>query len=254
MYLKINALLLLTSAWPFLHAADAPGVILAGYNPAWREQRRFGLMTLRNFGLGKQSMEERILGEIERILKILEQSIGTSITDPLKSVLKTQNPKANIFIKSFFFFHLISPGKPMSPQLMFHNAASNIICQVLFAKRFDYDDEFMKFFVSLFHETSKIINGRWGLVSHKFDHTAAHAHYKLLSGEPSSLRVTHTMLWTLKGILKRKTYLAFFSPIQIYDSIPMVRNLPLPFQKAFKMFKVRHSFHSLEIEAYLFDW
>lgn len=54
----------------------------------------------------------------------------------------------------------------MDPHLLFHNAASNIICQVLFDKQFDYEDEFMKFSVTLFHETSKIINGRWGLVSH----------------------------------------------------------------------------------------
>ncbi|XP_068579770.1 cytochrome P450 2D15-like [Cebidichthys violaceus] len=135
--------------------AHAPGVILADYNSGWKEQRRFGLMTLRNFGLGKQSMELSILGEIHRIIKLLEQSAG----------------------------------KTMNPQMMFHNAASNIVCQVLFAKQFDYEDEFMKFFVGLFKETSKIINGRWGM---------------------------------------------------IYDSVPMVRNLPLPFQKAFKLFKAAH--------------
>nr|QQL94702.1 cytochrome P450 2d15-like protein [Lateolabrax maculatus] len=137
------------------HYANAPGVILADYNPGWKEQRRFGLMTLRNFGLGKHSMEQSILREIQLIIKLLEQSVG----------------------------------KTMNPHLLFHNAASNVICQVLFARRFDYEDEFMKFFVCLFHETSKLINGRWGM---------------------------------------------------IYDSISIVRNLPLPFQKAFKLFKIAH--------------
>ncbi|XP_035498909.1 cytochrome P450 2F2 isoform X2 [Scophthalmus maximus] len=135
--------------------AHAPGVVLADFGPCWRDHRRFGLMILRNFGLGKRSMEQRILGEIHTVIKVLDESVG----------------------------------KAMDPHLLFHNAASNVICQVLFAKQFDYDDEFMTFFVSLFHETSKIINGRWGM---------------------------------------------------IYDSIPMVRSLPLPFQKAFRMFKAAH--------------
>ncbi|XP_029289156.1 LOW QUALITY PROTEIN: cytochrome P450 2D15-like [Cottoperca gobio] len=140
------------------HAVQVKGtdqVILADYNPGWRQQRRFGIMTLRNFGMGKQSMEQIILGEIHRIIQQFEQSVGNTI----------------------------------NPHRLFHNAASNIICQVLFARQFDYEDEFIKFFVDLFQETSKIINGRWGM---------------------------------------------------IYDSIPFVRNLPLPFQKAFKMFKISH--------------
>ncbi|XP_075898967.1 cytochrome P450 2D14-like [Nelusetta ayraudi] len=105
--------------------AHAPGVILADYNFSWKEQRRFGLMSLRNFGLGKQSMEERINDEIQYIVAVLEKNIG----------------------------------KPMNPRLLFHKAASNIICQVLFAKHFDYEDQFLDFFANFFHETSKIING-----------------------------------------------------------------------------------------------
>ncbi|KAK5867864.1 hypothetical protein PBY51_012322 [Eleginops maclovinus] len=135
--------------------ANAAGVILADYNAGWREQRRFGLMTLRNFGLGKQTMEQNILRETQYITQLMEQSVG----------------------------------KNMNPQQLFHNAASNIICQVLFARHFDYEDEFMKFFVGVFQQTSKIINGRWGM---------------------------------------------------IYDSFPIVRNLPLPFRKAFNLFEVAH--------------
>lgn len=49
---------------------------MTDYGPCWREHRRFALMTLRNFGLGKNSMEERIHGEIRYIVNTLEKSIG----------------------------------------------------------------------------------------------------------------------------------------------------------------------------------
>lgn len=62
----------------FLHIANAQGVILADYNTAWKEQRRFGLMTLRNFGLGKQTMEQNILRETDHITQLIEQSVGMS--------------------------------------------------------------------------------------------------------------------------------------------------------------------------------
>ncbi|CAG06313.1 unnamed protein product, partial [Tetraodon nigroviridis] len=135
--------------------AHAPGVVLSPYSPGWKEHRRFILATLRNFGLGKQSMEQRILAETHRVVKLLQQS----------------------------------DGKPVDPQSIFHHTSSNIICQILFAKQFDSEDEFMKFFTSFFRETSKIINGPWGM---------------------------------------------------LYDSIPSVRYLPLPFNKAFHLFKMSH--------------
>ncbi|XP_029008901.1 cytochrome P450 2F2-like [Betta splendens] len=137
----------------------APGVVMAGFNTSWKEHRRFGVMTMKNFGLGKQSMEVRILTEIRRIIECLEQSVG----------------------------------KKIDPHLLFHNAASSIICQVLFAKQFDYDDEFMKFFPVFFRESSKQINGFWGMT---------------------------------------------------YDFFPMLRSLPLPFQKTFKLFQAAHERYS----------
>uniref|UniRef100_A0A8C6M1R3 Cytochrome P450 2F2-like n=1 Tax=Nothobranchius furzeri TaxID=105023 RepID=A0A8C6M1R3_NOTFU len=133
------------------------GVILADYGSSWREHRRFALMTLRNFGLGKKSMENRILDEIQYTIKTLEKSIGSTLC----------------------------------PRVMFHNAASNIICQVLFGARYEYDDQRIKVIVQCFTENAKIANGPWAMV---------------------------------------------------YDSIPGVRHLPLPFGKAFENYKTCQDF------------
>ncbi|XP_015242701.1 PREDICTED: cytochrome P450 2J6-like [Cyprinodon variegatus] len=106
------------------------GVVLADYGSTWKEHRRFALMTLRNFGLGKKSMEDRINEEIQYTIKTLEQS----------------------------------QGGILSPQVMFHNAASNIICQVLFGARYEYNDESMKVIVRCFTEIAKMANGPWAMV------------------------------------------------------------------------------------------
>nr|XP_019957767.1 PREDICTED: cytochrome P450 2B4-like isoform X1 [Paralichthys olivaceus] len=140
------------------------GIILANFGSSWREHRRFALMTMRNFGLGKNSMEDRIHGEIQCTVETLEKSIG----------------------------------KSMSPGVLFYNMASNIICQVLFGKRFEYDDKFIKVIVCNFRENAKITNGPWAM---------------------------------------------------LYDSFPLIRNLPLPFKKAFENVEVTLEFgHKLVAE------
>lgn len=59
-------------------------------------------------------------------------------------------------------------GKTLSPHLMFHNAASNIICQVLFGTRYEYDDHFIREIVRCFTENGKISNGPWAMVSQRW--------------------------------------------------------------------------------------
>ncbi|XP_053118958.1 cytochrome P450 2C5-like isoform X2 [Hemicordylus capensis] len=73
----------------------------------WVQLYRFSLTTLRNLGMGKKSIEERILEEVKH----------------LEKELQARN------------------GQPFNPAFFLSSATCNVISHILFGVRFDYQDE-----------------------------------------------------------------------------------------------------------------
>ncbi|XP_050407974.1 cytochrome P450 2J4 isoform X2 [Patella vulgata] len=84
---------------------EIPGVIFAN-GKEWEALRRMSLITLRGFGVGKQTIEERIKDEVKAIIDVLEET--------------SRQP-----------FHI---------KYYLSRAITNITCSILFGHRFDYDD------------------------------------------------------------------------------------------------------------------
>ncbi|EGW06422.1 Cytochrome P450 2F2 [Cricetulus griseus] len=94
----------------------------------WKALRRFSVQILRNFGMGKRSIEERILEESSFLLEVLR---------------KTE-------------------GKPFDPVFILSRSVSNIICSVIFGSRFDYDDERLLTIIRFINDNFQIMSSPWG--------------------------------------------------------------------------------------------
>ncbi|XP_078081266.1 cytochrome P450 2J6-like [Mustelus asterias] len=110
------------------------GIIFARYGDWWREQRKFSLLTLRNFGVGKKSLEMRIAEEAEFLNKEFE------------------NEK----------------GHPFNPQFLITCATSNIICSIVFGERFEYRDERFLDLLHMLEESFELEGAFWGQVLNAF--------------------------------------------------------------------------------------
>ena len=95
---------------PFIRRAISPpptaGILFRGYSHKWKTLRRFTLQTLRDFGVGKTSIEEKIAVEIKA---------ASNGFDKLE-------------------------GNPLEMAPVLHNMVGNVIYSIVFGTRFEFDD------------------------------------------------------------------------------------------------------------------
>ncbi|XP_052032755.1 cytochrome P450 2J4-like isoform X1 [Apodemus sylvaticus] len=94
--------------------------ILSSSGQTWKEQRRFTLMILKNFGLGKKSLELRIQEEAHHLV----EAIGKE------------------------------KGQPFDPHFRINSAVSNIICSITIGERFEYENNQFQELLKLVDETT----------------------------------------------------------------------------------------------------
>ncbi|XP_018426756.1 PREDICTED: cytochrome P450 2J6-like [Nanorana parkeri] len=118
----------------FLRALLSEKGIFTSNGGMWKQQRRFGLMTLKNLGLGKCSLESRI-----------QEEVGCLVES-----FKSKN------------------GESFDPSEMITNSVVNVISAVVFGHRFSIDDGIFQYLVQCNHVLLEIIGSAWGRLYDSF--------------------------------------------------------------------------------------
>uniref|UniRef100_A0A8C0GGR2 unspecific monooxygenase n=1 Tax=Chelonoidis abingdonii TaxID=106734 RepID=A0A8C0GGR2_CHEAB len=108
--------------------------IAMGSGEPWKQLRRFTLTTLRDLGMGKKSIEERILEEAHFLMERLKNT----------------------------------HGRPFDPTLFLNHATSNVICSIVFGDRFDYEDKKFVTLINLIDEINKLQCSPWTVLYNFF--------------------------------------------------------------------------------------
>nr|XP_020642981.1 cytochrome P450 2G1-like [Pogona vitticeps] len=93
----------------------------------WKQLRRFSLTVLRNLGMGKKSIEERIQEEAQFLLEEFRKT----------------------------------KGKPFDPTYFFSRAVSNVICSIMFGNRFDYEDQEFQTLMEMIRNSFREMSTAW---------------------------------------------------------------------------------------------
>ncbi|XP_036590755.1 cytochrome P450 2C19-like [Trichosurus vulpecula] len=119
---------------PLFKLANQGSGIIVSNGETWKQIRRFSLMTLRNFGMGKKSIEERVQEEARHLVEELKKT----------------------------------KGLPCDPTFILGCAPCNVICSIIFQKHFEYKDQKFLFLMKMLNENVKIASSPWIQVYNSF--------------------------------------------------------------------------------------
>lgn len=108
--------------------------VLFSNGKTWKEMRRFSLMTLRNFGMGKRSIEDRVQEEARCLVEELRKTNAS----------------------------------PCDPTFILGCAPCNVICSIIFQNRFDYKDQDFLNIMKAFNENVSIVSSVWIQICNTF--------------------------------------------------------------------------------------
>ncbi|XP_004680659.1 PREDICTED: cytochrome P450 2C9-like isoform X2 [Condylura cristata] len=121
--------------FPLAERVSKGNGVVSSNGKMWKEIRRFCLMTLRNFGMGKRSIEDRIQEEARCLVEELRKTNAS----------------------------------PCDPTSILACAPCNIICSIIFQNRFDYKDPVFLNLMKRFNENVSILSSPWMQEKHNQD-------------------------------------------------------------------------------------